>query len=156
MLLNCPPRHSRCGAATSMERYLAKMPNDVTLDTEAHTKRFQELLQGGAAKDEVRRALDFASAKVSRTAFGWSCSLMAPGLLKERSNTFGGSQSILCGGSLGQMDLHADAVKTMDVGRISFFLHEYNTIQALKKAVGTIIVNSSLWSGEAFLLDCDV
>jgi len=73
-----------------------------------------------------------------------------PGPSQRKSDAFGCSQSLLCGGSLGQMDLHADAVKTMDVGRISFFLHEYQTIQALKKAVGTIIVNSSLWCGESF------
>ena len=133
-----------------MERYLAKQPHNATMDTKAHTKRFQELLQRGAAKDEVRRALDFASQKVSWTALGRSCSVMAPGPLKEKGDAFGCSQSLLCGGSLGQMDLHADAVKTMDVGRISFFLHEYQTIQALKKAVGTIIINSSLWSGESF------
>ena len=65
-----------------MERYLAKQRHDATIDTKAHTKRFQELLQRGAAKDEVRRALDFASQKVSWTALGRSCSVMAPGPLK--------------------------------------------------------------------------
>jgi hypothetical protein len=107
-----------------MERYLAKQRHDATIGTKAHTKRFQELLQRGAAKDEVRRALDFASQKVSWTALGRSCSVMAPGPLKENSDAFGCSQSLLCGGSLGQIDLRADAVKTMDVGKISFFLHE--------------------------------
>ena len=61
-----------------------------------------------------------------------------------------GNSSVLSAGSLSALNLPANAVATLDTGRISFLLSHFVTLQSLKNTIGKIIINASVWDGTSF------
>ena len=69
---------------------------------------------------------------------------------KSKASIYQGKSSVLSAGSLSALDLLANAVATLDTGRISFLLSNYTTLQSLKQVVGKIIINASAWDCNGF------
>ena len=61
-----------------------------------------------------------------------------------------GKSGVLSAGSLSALNPPANAVATLDTGRISFPLSNFVTLQSLKNTIGKIIINASVWDGTSF------
>ena len=61
-----------------------------------------------------------------------------------------GKSGVLSAGTLSALNPTANAVATLDTGRISFLLSHYTTLASLKHVIGKSIINASVWDGNGF------
>ena len=120
---------------------------EVVLNTSDYTARLADLLKNNTLKSEIHAAYEYADKHVDQKALGLMVKARKADECK-RLTTGGGSCVASC--SLRALQLPADALMTLDAGKIANMLSEGKTVADLIRSVGTITVNASVWDGEAF------
>ena len=102
-----------------MKKYMVPSPasvhqpladSDVIFSSKAYVKDFQKHLLNGTIEGELKQAIAYVAQHVSVQPIGATCQVRDPADLFVQAKT----SPILTGGSLAQLDLHADAVSTLD------------------------------------------
>ena len=129
------------GAPASVHQPLAD--RDVIFSSKAYVKDFQKHLLNGTIEGELKQAIAYVSQHVSVQPIGATCQVRDPADLFVQAKT----SPILTGGSLAQLHLRADAVSTLDGGRIAFLMNEYTSGRKLLQNVGNIAISNDSWDG---------
>ena len=106
------------------------------------------LVNADGADDDLAPAIAWVMENIPQTSLAAECAQRTPADIKALIEK--GKSGVLSAGSLSSLDLPANAVATLDTGRISFLLSNYTTLASLKQVIGKIIINASVWDGNCF------
>ena len=92
------------------------------------------------------QAYEYVGKNVAVDAAGLSIAKLAPADIVQKLVD---TKLVQTGGTLSQLALPENCVKTMDIARIAMILKE-NDSTSFKSVIGPIIINASVWSGNTF------
>ena len=133
-----------------MDKFVKKVEGDFSFAafSPSFADKFMRLVNENGADDELASAIAWVMANIPQNSVAAECAQRTPQDIKALIEK--GNSSVLCAGTLSALNLPANAVATLDAGKISFLLTHCTTLASLKPMIGKIIINASVWDGNCF------
>ena len=117
------------------------------LGSEDYADRLMGHLKDGTLRSEIRAAYEYAANHVNNKARGLTAAARSPEDCKKLASAGG---TCIASSSLTALQLQAEALETLDTGKIFHTLTGCTTVGDIVHHVGTVLVNTSGWDGAEF------